>query len=213
MSKEAKVLIGILTLVVAGMVGLFIMANGADKPADSTKADASALVRSDSHKTGSGKVQVVEFSDYQCPACGNTYPVLKKLLADYNDKITMVYRNFPLVQLHKNAMAGAEAAEAAGSQGKYWQMHDKLFETQSEWSTLADPSDKFAEYATGLSIDGAKIKDAIKNQTYKARIDQDIADGTTLQVDSTPTIYIDGKKLAAHDYDTLKAAVDAALKK
>lgn len=212
MSKEAKILTAILTLVGAGMVGLFVMANGAEKPADTTKADASALVRSDSNKTGSGKVQVVEFSDYQCPACGSTYPVLKKLLADYNDKISLVYRNFPLAQ-HKNALASAETAESAGAQGKYWQMHDKLFETQSEWSNLADPADKFAEYATALGIDGAKVKDAIKNQTYKTKIDKDTADGTALQVNATPTIYIDGKIMTAHDYDTLKAAVDAALKK
>lgn len=212
MSKEAKVLTGILLLVVAGMIGLFVMANGGSKSADTTKADPSVLVRSDSNKTGTGKVQVVEFGDYQCPACGVTAPVLKQLYDAYSDKITLVFRNFPLAQ-HKNSTSSAEAAEAAGVQGKYWEMHDKLYATQAEWSNLADPSDKFAEYATAMGLDGAKIKDAIKNQTYKTKIDKDTADGTTLQVNSTPTIYIDGKVMTAHDYNTLRDAVEAALKK
>lgn len=212
MSKEAKVLTGILVLVVSGMIGLFVMANGGDKSADPGKIDKSALVRSDSNKTGTGKIQVVEFGDYQCPACGTVAPVLKQLLEAYDGKISFVFRNFPLSQ-HKNAMSSAEAAEAAGAQGKYWEMHDKLYETQAEWSSLVDPSDKFAEYATAMGLDGAKIKDAIKNQTYKTKIDKDTADGTTLQVNSTPTTYVDGKLMAAHDYNTLRDAVEAALKK
>ncbi len=211
MSKEAKVLTGILLLVVAGMIGLFVMANGGTNSADTTKADASVLVRSDSNKTGTGKVQVVEFGDYQCPACGTVYPVLKQLLGAYDGKVTFVFRNFPLTQ-HKNSTSSAEAAEAAGAQGKYWEMHDKLYETQLEWSNLADPSDTFAQYATAMGLDGAKIKDAIKNQTYKVKIDKDAADGTALQVNSTPTIYVDGKIMTAHDYNTLRDAVDAALK-
>lgn len=212
MSKEAKVLVGILMLVVGGMIGLFAMANGGDKSSSNTGSDKSALVRSDSNKTGTGKIQVVEFGDYQCPACGTTSPVLNQLIAAYKDNITFVFRNFPLTQ-HKNSLPSAEAAEAAGAEGKYWEMHDKLYATQAEWSNLADPSDKFAEYAVAIGIDGAKIKAAIKDQTYKTKIDKDTADGTALQVNSTPTIYIDGKVLTAHDYNTMRDAVEAALKK
>lgn len=211
MSKEAKVLTGILVLVVAGMIGLFVMANKGSKSADTTKADPAVLVRSDSNKIGTGKIQVVEFGDYQCPACGTTAPVIKQLLGAYSDKITLVFRNFPLAQ-HKNSTTSAEAAESAGAQGKYWEMYDKLYATQAEWSNLADPSDKFAEYAMALGLDGAKVKDAVKNQTYKTKIDKDTADGTTLQVNSTPTIYIDGKVMTAHDYNSLRDAVEAALK-
>jgi len=212
MSKEAKVLTGILLLVVAGMIGLSVMANVGSKSADTTKADPAVLVRSDSNKTGTGNVQVVEFGDYQCPACGTTAPVLKQLLDAYSDKITLVFRNFPLAQ-HKNSTSSAEAVEAAGAQGKYWEMNEKLYATQAEWSNLADPSDKFAQYATAIGLDGAKVKDAIKNQTYKTKIDKDTADGTTLQVNSTPTIYVDGKVMTAHDYNSLRDAVEAALKK
>jgi protein-disulfide isomerase len=212
MSKEAKVLTGILLLVVVGMIGLFVMANGGGNATDTSTADPAVLVRSDSNKTGTGKVQVVEFGDFQCPACGATEPVIQQLLAAYRDKITLVFRNFPLSQ-HQNAQNGAEAAEAAGAQGKYWDMHDKLYATQADWSDLADPSDLFAQYATAMGLDGAKVKDAVKNQTYKAKIDKDTADGTTLQVNSTPTIYIAGKLMTAHDYNSLRDAVEAALKK
>src|SRR5690606_4714485 len=103
---------------------------------DAGKADPTAimskLVREDSRKVGSGEVQVVEFGDYQCPACAQVNPDVEKLKEEFKDDITFVFRNFPL-PMHPNAQVAAEAAEAAGSQEKYWEMHNKLFETQDQW--------------------------------------------------------------------------------
>lgn len=214
MSKEAKILIAILVLVVGGMIGLFALANGGDKTADTTKpTDAGKLARDDSHKIGTGAVQIVEFGDFQCPACGAAEPRLAKLRADYDGKVNFVFRNFPLAQIHKNAVAAANAAESAGAQGKYWEMHDKLYANQTEWSDLSNPADKFAEYATSIGIDGTKVKKAIQDKAYQQFIDTDMADGEALQVNSTPTVFIDGKKLSANDYETMKAAVETALNK
>src|SRR4051794_37083621 len=120
MSREAKILTGILLVVVALMVGIFALTNGGEV-AQTPAVDSSKLVAADSHKTGTGNVTVVEFGDYQCPACGAAYPTTKKLLDEYNGKITFVFRNYPLT-MHANAPEAAEAAEAAAAQGKFWEM-------------------------------------------------------------------------------------------
>jgi protein-disulfide isomerase len=215
-SREGKILTAILVVIVGGMIGLFALANQggtSDSSQFPAAPDKTALVRDDSHKLGNGPVQVVEFGDIQCPACGNVHPAVKQLQEDYKDKITFVWRNYPLTNIHKNAMAAANAAEAAGTQGKYWEMHNKLFETQNEWSALADPAEKFAEYANTLGLDGAKIAEAVHTQSFKSFIEKDIADGNTENVQATPTFFINGKlRQGINSYATLRDAVDSELK-
>lgn len=178
----------------------------------SPTAVAAKLVKSDSHTLGTGKVQVVEFGDYQCPACGQAYPITKQILSEYGDKITFVFRNFPLPQLHPNAEAGAEAAEAANAQGKFWEMHDMLYENQDSWSDVSDPTDIFVSYASTLGLDTAKFKKDITSKAYDKYIQSDVSDGYSLGITGTPTFYINGKQQASYDYNTLKSAIQAALK-
>jgi len=111
MSKEAKILTAILVVVVGAMIGLFVIANQGGAPAPT--GDKTKITRDTSHKTGAGTVTMVEFGDYQCPACGAAYPNVKQLMKDYDGKITFYFRNFPLVNVHQNANASANAAEAA----------------------------------------------------------------------------------------------------
>jgi protein-disulfide isomerase len=208
-SREAKILIGILVVVVGGMVALFVVANkGVTKTAI---ADPGKLVRADSHRLGNGPVQVVEFGDFQCPACGRLEPAVEQLLSTEQANITLVFRNFPLPQ-HQNANSAALAAESAGAQGKYWEMHNKLYATQASWSDLADPTPKYIEYATGLGLDLAKFTKSIQDKEFQPAIDTGIADGTALNVNATPTFFINGTAVTTiSDYASLKAAVDAAL--
>jgi protein-disulfide isomerase len=210
-SKESKILIGVLVGVVAIMIGLFVISNSGSTPAGPT-GDKTKVIRADSHKTGSGPVQLVEFGDYQCPACGAAYPNIKKLMADYDGKITFFFRNFPIVTLHQNANAAANAAESAGAQGKYWEMHDKLYETQKTWENSADPTDTFVGYAKELGLDEGKFKTALTEKKYQNVIDQDQADGTALGVNSTPTFYFNGVKYTgSSSYEALKAEADKQL--
>jgi protein-disulfide isomerase len=213
-SRESKILIGILVLVVGGMVSFFVFAGGGNESPTGEAVDRAILVRSDSHKKGNGAVEVVEFGDYQCPACGKAHPYVQKALKDYEGKITFVFRNFPLTNIHSNALAGANAAEAAAAQGKFWEMHDKLYESQDGWVTLAAGplGDTFAEYAKALGLDGEKIKTAVADHAYKELIDRDTADGTTLEVNATPTFYVDGRKVTTSSERGLRDAIDAALK-
>jgi protein-disulfide isomerase len=209
MSREAKILTAVLVVVVGGMIGLFIAFGGGGAPATKV-TDAGKLTRSNSHTQGSGKVQIVEFGDYQCPSCGAAYPIIKQLQSENANDTSLIFRNFPLPQLHANALSAAEAAEAAGKQGKYFEMHDKLYSSQKDWSTLSNPLDTFVSYAKELGLDQDKFKQDIEAENYKSIIDTDIADGTALGVNATPTFYINGKKMDSFDYPTLRDAIAAA---
>lgn len=212
MNREAKILLAILTVVVGGMIGLFILTGSGEGPAESTEVDTSKLVRENSHKQGKGAVTVVEFGDFQCPSCAQALPVTKQIKEEYGDKITFVFRNFPLA-MHKNAEAASQAAESAGSQGRFWEMHDKLFLGQAEWAELGNPDDVFVRYASELGIDGEKLRKDLEQKTYKDTIEEDKADGTALQVAGTPTFFVDGQRAAKFDYETLKTMIDEALAK
>jgi protein-disulfide isomerase len=212
-TKESKILITILVAVVGGMIGLFVLANSGGTPAGPV-GDKTKVIRDTSHKTGTGTVQLVEFGDFQCPACGVAEPNVEQLLKDESGKVTFYFRNFPLINVHQNANASANAAEAAADQGKYWEMHDKLYQTQSAWSTLADPTDTFVGYAKGLGLDDSKFRTAITDKKFQTVIDQDVADANALAVNATPTFYFNGEKYTGKStYDELKAKVESLLTK
>ncbi len=215
MSREAKILIGILVVIVGGMIGLFVVMNQGGSTNTGGLVDDKTLIKSTTHQEGSGSVKLVEFGDYQCPACGNAYPIVQQIMKDYQGKVTLYFRNFPLTNLHPNATVAANAAEEAADLGKFWQMHDLLYEKQKEWVGLpqAQAIAKFADYANSLGIDGSKVADAATNQTEKSRIDADVTDGNTLQVNATPTFYVNDRQVTSGvGYNDLKAAIDAALK-
>lgn len=207
MSKESKVILLITGLILAGVAILiaFVSTNQADPNAIMQK-----IVKEDSRTIGTGEVQVVEFGDYQCPACGQAHPTVEKLKEEFDGKITFVFRNFPLPG-HPNAQPAAQAAEAAGAQGKFWEMHDMLFETQSQWSSLADPTTVFVQFAEALKLDKEKFASDIMSRANKDRIDADQSDGYGVGVSGTPTFFINGKQQSQFDYDSLKKAIEAEL--
>lgn len=214
MSRESKILIGVLVVVVGGLIGLFALANsGSSSSSGPAPSGSKTIIRSSSHKEGSGPVQMVEFGDYQCPACGAAFPNVQQLLKDYNGKITFYFRNFPLTQLHPNAMAGAQAAEAAAVQNKFWQYHDLLYQKQTEWGELADPSSKFVAYASQLGLDTAKFQSDMNSNAVKQTVLQDQADGNALNINATPTFFFNGQQFSGgYDYASLRDQVQSLLK-
>lgn len=164
--------------------------------------------------TSSAKITLVEFGDYECPACSVYNQFVKQILSDFRGNINYVFRSFPLPQ-HKNAWISSQAAEAAGLQGKYWQMHDKLYETQADWSSNTDAKTIFISYAQNLGLDLNKFKADIDSQTVKDKIQADYNDGNFVKLDSTPTFYLNGTKveLSTGKYDDLRNAVNAELSK
>ena len=172
-----------------------------------------ALVRDDSIKVVAPhqKLVVVEFADYECPACAYIAPKVKEFMNTYKDNVTFVFRNFPLNTIHPNAMISAEMARIAGEQGKYWEMHDQLFTNQAEWGELSDPSDVFVSYAKKIGMDASNTKAELAKAPYADKINADEKDGVLVGVDSTPTFFVGNTIIRTADPVALKKAIDDAL--
>ena len=145
--------------------------------------------------SASAKNVFVEYGDYQCPACAAYSELLKQVPSVFKDTV-FVFRYFPLTQIHKNAVESALAAEAAGAQGKYWEMHDLLFSKQTEWEGLSDPLDKFAEYAQQLGVaDLTQFKNDITSKKYIGPIQTNSDQALGLNIPGTPTFFFNGHAL------------------
>jgi protein-disulfide isomerase len=209
---EVKIKTGlVIATIVILIVGVFIISGKSGNTGG--KVDAKILMNGKSHQTDSSvSTTLVEFSDYQCPACITVYPVVKQIVSDYKGKLNFVYRNFPLTQ-HKNAVPAASAAEAAAFQGKYWEMHDKIFTLHAEWENEADPTAVFQKYAKDLSLNIDKFNSDVKSDEVKKVIEGDYNDGTKTGLDATPTFFLNGVKLenigSAQDF---KKAIDEVIK-
>ncbi len=151
------------------------------------------------------KAVLVEFADFECPACGSAYPIVKEIVASHKDSLRYVFRHFPLDQ-HKSARLAAESAEAAGAQGKFWEMHSLLFENQSDLSR-----EHIASLAAQLELNMDKFNKELTEGTYNEKIQKDINDGSSVGVNSTPTFFLNGKKLSLFNFEQLKTEVDKAI--
>jgi len=214
MKTETKILGIILALTVALLVGGVFFLSKQSTSNDIKDATVYQIDYSKGQKIGSdsAKVKLVEFSDFECPACAAASNYTKKYESGENPDIQFIYRHFPLPQ-HESAKKAALVAEAAGEQGKFWQMHDKLFETQFEWEESKDSTAFFLSLAKELGLDEEKIKKAIEENTYAAKIDADLSEGRSLGVNSTPTFYLNGRKLNLKSFADLNTAVEEELKK
>ena len=151
-------------------------------------------------------VTLVEYGDFECPYCGRAEPALRELLADFGDELRFVFRNLPLSDVHPRAQLAAEAAEAAAAQGKFWEMHDKLFEHQD---ALA-PSD-LVRYAEELGLDADRFRDELRRRVYAPGISEDVESADESNVAGTPTFFVNGMRhQGAYDEDSLAAAVRRA---
>jgi len=141
------------------------------------------------------KVVVMEYSDFQCPACRSYYFLTKQLMAEFEDDIVFVYRHFPLISIHTNAEFAARAAEAAGKQGKFWEMHDLLFEKQEEWSEESNLETLFENYATLINIDVAQFKIDWQSKEVKDFVKAQRIHALKSGLQGTPTFFINGEKI------------------
>lgn len=216
MTTETKIL-GIILVLTAVLLfgGVFFLSKGGSS-SGITGTTVSQIDYTKGQKIGSdsAKVKLVEFSDFQCPACQAAEPVVKQVRATYPDQVQFIYRHFPLPQ-HAYGRQAAAYAEAAGEQGKFWEMHDKLFETQTEWSALGDSDAAafFLNLAVQLGLDENKVKQAVAENTFNSKIDSDLAEGRSLGVNSTPTFFVNGRKLNLQKFDDLSNAVAEELNK
>ena len=151
------------------------------------------------------KVVLVEYGDFQCPGCGSAHPTVKALSEKYENELAFVFRNFPLTNIHPNARAAAAAVETAGKQGKYWEMHNLIFESQDEWSdaSTSERGELFASYAQRIGLDKNAFSSMLSDNSalINQKINFDIALGRKLKVEGTPSFYLNGTKLEEDKYN------------
>lgn len=160
-------------------------------------------------------VTVEEFADFQCPTCAQVHSIMKNVQAAYGSRIKFIYRNYPLVQIHKNAYDASIAAEAAGMQGKFWDMQNMLFSNQQAWSNASDARIIFEGYAEKLGLEVEKYKADVSGLGAKNRVDADIQRGRALNITGTPTIYVNGVSVPfpQMSVEGLRQVIDAELQK
>lgn len=156
---------------------------GVLNPVDHVKGNASSTV------------VLMEYSDFQCPACRSYYPIMRQLTQEFGDRVAFVYRHFPLTTLHRNAEFAARVAEAAGKQGKFWEMHDLLFEKQNEWANLADPYPAFESYATLLDLSISQFKTDWTSKEVKDLVKAEITHALKSGLQGTPSFFINAKQI------------------
>lgn len=199
---ETKMFLGILLGTAAVIAGAaFILT----KPAPTlSRAD---LIAANAHTKGNtqAKTYLVEFSDFQCPACLAVKPTVDEIIAKHKDNLLFVYRNYPLSQ-HPFSHQAAQAAESAGAQGKYWEMFDLLFANQEKFSDTI-----FLDLAKQLKLDETKFATDMKNTDLTNKILDDQAAGDRAGLQATPTFFLNGKKLELSSFADLAKAVDEAI--
>jgi protein-disulfide isomerase len=154
-----------------------------------------------------GPVTLVEYGDYECPYCGQAYPIVKELQKRLGSQLRFVFRNFPLKEAHPHAEIAAEAAEAASAQGRFWEMHDLLYENQQ---ALED--EDLVQYAGSLGLDVKVFARDLKEHTYAPRVREDFMSGVRSGVNGTPTFFINGTRHdGSYDFATMLAAIEEAV--
>lgn len=189
---------GIFKLVAVVILGLGIFGiwKFVSAPADPV-AEGSALDITDKDWVkgkSDAPVTLIEYTDFQCPACAAYYPIVKQLSDEMGDQLRLVVRHYPLVTIHKNALSGSRAAEAAGRQGKYWDMYDLLFAHQAEWSLAEDPLKSILPaYAGQIGLDVDKFRADMVDSTLDNKITADRQTGNDLKITGTPSFFLNGK--------------------
>jgi protein-disulfide isomerase len=140
-------------------------------------------------------VTLEEFGDYQCPPCGDLHPTLKRLKQEFGPNLNLVFRNLPLTTLHRNALAAAQAAEAARVQNRFWEMHDLLYENQCLWKDDINPRTIFLKFAADLGLDSGRFVRDMDGEQVKLRIEADQDAAAERGINGTPTILLDGRQL------------------
>ena len=205
-----------LVIIVAIVVGLFgVLTLTRHKSSTNGQNSSASSSQATNHTIGKGEknVTILEYGDFECPACKAYYPIVQEIKKEYGDKIKFQFRHYPLVQIHKNAFVGSRAAEAAGLQGKFFEMHDLLYEQQDSWSKATDPTTQLTAFATQLGLNVDQFKTDLASEAVANSINADVKAGQAVGVNSTPTFLINGKKVDQNPQtlEDFKKLVDDAI--
>lgn len=207
MSTENKILLGVIGATLAIIVGSALLLGGKPSTSSTSTVDRNILVRADSWKegTGSAKVTLVEFSDFQCPACKAAQPEVKSTLEKYKGNIEFVYRHFPL-PAHQYAFDAAVAAEAAGKQGKFWEMHDQLFVISPDLDR-----NHLIQAAKDINLNIDQFSADLDSQELRQKVANDETDGNKAIINATPTFFVNGQRFVG--FGGIDSAINSGLQK
>lgn len=208
MDKRFLTVLAVIAVIVVGAI--WIQNNKGNKASGSGNGTPSNHIEG-STSTG---VKLVEYGDYECPYCGEYYPIVKQVVAEYQNQIQFQFRNLPLTQLHPNAFAAARAAEAASLQGKFWEMHDTLYQNQNDWTQSSNPTPIFNSYATQLGLNLTQFKSDYSSDKVNNTINADVNEfNKTKAEEATPTFFLDGQLVhPTQSVQSFEQLINAAIK-
>lgn len=218
--KRALPLLIIAAVLVAAAAGTWMLlrsqksSNSANNAAPPSGAEPSGAEPPWVRGNANAPVTLEEFADFECPSCGAYYPELKKIESEFGDRLRVVFRERPLVPPHQHALMAAQAAEAAGLQNRFWEMHDKLYENQKTWSEANDLVPIFVDYAKQIGLDTDRFMKDLNGEEVAKRIFQDGKRAHALNVAGTPTFFVNGKEAKDEQWkpEGLRAMINQALR-
>ena len=192
--------IGLVVLIIV-LVGSFVISQSSNSIDPASFADVETFELEARVKGNpEAEITLVKYSDFQCPACAQAYPAVKELVESFGDQFSFEYRHYPLRSLHPNAQLAAQAAEAAGIQGKFWEMHDLLFEQQQDWAQSLNPKKVFTAYAEELGLNTDRFKYDLNSDEVKLKVNTDTDDALERGLRSTPSFLINGEPSRLEDF-------------
>lgn len=183
-----------------------------------SKAPVSVTISDGDHVIGNknAKVQVIEYADFQCPYCASYDKVMTQLISNYQDKIFYVYKNFPLLTIHDNALLSAVGSEAAAKQGKFWEYKKVVFENQKDWESSLDAQNKIKSYLPSIGIDADKWESDLQDKTLQDKVMTSYQEAMDLGLNGTPSVIINGQRVDLEkigSYEDLAKYIDVELAK
>jgi len=204
LKKHFWKIVGLVALLLIG--GSIIYSNKAAE-----KANEGVVLESHVKGNSEAKVVLVEYSDFQCPACSQFAPYINDILEEHGDNLRFEYRHFPLINIHPQAVPAAKAAEAAGVQGKFFEMHDKLFENQSVWTKSSNPNGLFNQYAQEIGLDMDLFKRHLGSSVIADAINKSFNEARDRGFTGTPTLLLNDKEMEFTTFDEFRSQIEAAI--
>jgi protein-disulfide isomerase len=215
----------LVAVLVVAMIGIFIYTGDDDEESAFQTYDPTELQLTDHiygltsqpqtieelKQAATGKAIVMEYADFQCPACRNSFVDVNKLRTEFEDDMLFVFRHFPIVSAHPNAMAAHRAAVAAEKQGQFWEMHDLLYLRQNTWAVASNPVEVFRGYAQELGLDVERYDSDVADPLTYERINVDVESSRALGVNSTPTMFVDFEQVELPTYENLVELIGQSL--
>jgi protein-disulfide isomerase len=204
------VVIGIISLLAIGWLINTVVSDSAG-PAGGVAIAEVATDHAKGAEAGEGVVTLIEYSDFECPACSAYYPFVKELV-DKRTDVRFIYRHYPLTQIHPAAMSAAVATEAAGKQGKFWEMHDIIFDNQQNWSGQGNANGFFEKYARDLGLDMDQFMADVDDEAVQQKVLDDRASGYRAGVRGTPSFFVNGERIPSNPQSIAEfnSIIDAA---